>query len=98
MISTIPIDDSTIFDFSIIYNPAIINIIDIISSVVHLLFVSLLFNATISLFIPFASINPPITSLITNSITPLQNIIIIPTTIAVIPSVSCMFDIVSFDL
>ena len=97
IISSRPTVDRTMFDFNIMYNPPIINIIDIISKPVHLLLYSLLLSATISLFIPFASINPPITSRIVNSITPLQNIIIIPSTIHVIPSVSCMFDIVSLN-
>ena len=86
------------FDFKITYNPTSINIIAIASNPCHLSFVSLLFNATINLFSPFARMNPPIISLITNSIIPLQNIIIIPITIDVIPNVSCMFDTVSFAL
>lgn len=86
------------FDLSIIYNPPIINIIEIINNSFHLLFVSLPFSATISLLSPFASINPPIINLIASSITPLQNITISPNTIVVIPSVSWMFDIESLNL
>lgn len=98
IINTNPTVDNTIFDFSNMYKPPIIKIIDIINKPVHFGLVSLLLSATISLFIPFASINPPITSLIVNSIIPLQNIIIIPNTMVVIPSVSCIFDIDSLNL
>ena len=98
IIKTSPTVDSTMFDFNIIYSPPSINMMEIIKSTVHFLLYSLLFIDTISLFIPFASMKPPITSLITYSITPLQNIIINPSTIAVIPSVSCIFDIDSLNL
>ena len=93
IISISPIVDSTMFDLSIMYSPPIISIIDIMSSSFHLSFLSFPFSATISLFRPFASMNPPITSLIASSIIPLQNITISPNTIVVIPSVSCIFDI-----